>query len=332
MDVYLVERHVAHELDTHHDHACNPEEDDVESGNEHIARIEFAQFSGFFGPAKGAERPQCRREPGIEYVIVLAQCHIVAKLVVLANLILCMSDINIAFIVVPGRYAVSPPELAADAPVLDVVHPFKVRLGPVLGNELDLAGLNRLNCRFRQWLDLHVPLVGQVGLDHRVRAVAARNLYRVVFDRLQKSEFFEFLYDPGASIKAIKTTITFGHVVVERCVVGQDVVHIEIVSLADLVVIEVVCGRDFYAARAELRVDVVVGNDRDTAPDDRQYDFLPNEVFVAFVFRVHSDGAVTQHCFRSRGRNDEVPVTRCKRITEVPQAAGFVCREHLEIG
>jgi hypothetical protein len=34
---------------------------------------------------------------------------------------------------------VAPPQLARDAPVLDVVQPLVVGVGPVLGHELDLA-------------------------------------------------------------------------------------------------------------------------------------------------------------------------------------------------
>ncbi len=35
VDVDLAERHVAHELEPHHDHAGDPEEDDVEAGDQH---------------------------------------------------------------------------------------------------------------------------------------------------------------------------------------------------------------------------------------------------------------------------------------------------------
>ena len=49
-------------------------------------------------------------------------------------------------------------------------------------------------------------------------------------------------------------------------------------ALADFVVIEVVRGRDFDAAGAELGIDIVVGNDRYAPADDRQIDFLADEV------------------------------------------------------
>ena len=57
MDVDLAERHLAHELQAHHDHACNPEEDDVESRDQHGRGVKSAEFRRFCRPAKGRKRP-----------------------------------------------------------------------------------------------------------------------------------------------------------------------------------------------------------------------------------------------------------------------------------
>src|SRR3546814_6115804 len=48
---------------------------------------------------------------------------------------------------VPGGNLVPPPELARDAPRLDVAHPLEVGLLPVLRHEHGLAGLDRLDRR-----------------------------------------------------------------------------------------------------------------------------------------------------------------------------------------
>ena len=44
-DVDVAERHVAHELQSHHHHAGDPEEDDVEAGDQHAARDRSAPSS-----------------------------------------------------------------------------------------------------------------------------------------------------------------------------------------------------------------------------------------------------------------------------------------------
>ena len=53
--VDLAERHVAHELQAEHDHARDPEEDDVEAGDQHAGRVEALR-----GPAF------CSGQPSVE--------------------------------------------------------------------------------------------------------------------------------------------------------------------------------------------------------------------------------------------------------------------------
>ena len=58
----------AGQLDSEHDHARNPEEDDVARRGEDVGGIEGAQLIGLLGPAQRGEGPQARREPGVEHV------------------------------------------------------------------------------------------------------------------------------------------------------------------------------------------------------------------------------------------------------------------------
>src|SRR5690606_16613274 len=91
-------------------------------------------------PAQRAEGPQRGGEPGLEHVVVLAQRAAVAGgLRAGARLGLVAADEDLAALAVPGRDAVAPPELAADAPVLDVAEPVAVGVDPVAGDEADLA-------------------------------------------------------------------------------------------------------------------------------------------------------------------------------------------------
>ena len=56
-----------------------------------------------------------------------------------------------------------------------------------------------------------------------------------------------------------------GAFVVELRVGREDVDQRQVVALADLVVVEIVRRRDLHAARAECRVDVRIGDDRESA-------------------------------------------------------------------
>ena len=70
MHVDRVERLFIQEFKTHHHHAGNPEENDVEAGDQNVGRIIAAQFGGLVRPAQGRERPEGGREPGVEHVLV----------------------------------------------------------------------------------------------------------------------------------------------------------------------------------------------------------------------------------------------------------------------
>src|SRR6185312_10254674 len=137
-------------------------------------------------PTERRERPQRRGEPGVEHVGVLAQPHTLPQAMPGANLGLAPAHIDALVAVIPRRYPVAPPELAADAPVLDVAHPLVIGLGPVLRNETGASALDGFEGRAGERGNLHVPLVGEVRLEHRTRAVSAGHLEAMFFDALEQ--------------------------------------------------------------------------------------------------------------------------------------------------
>ena len=108
-------------------------------------------------------------------------------------------------------------------------------------------------------------------------------------------------------------------------------------ALAHFVVVEVVGRGDFHATGAERWVAVVVGDDRDAAPDQRQFDELADQGLVALVVGVNRNGGVAQHGFRAGGGDDQVVVALggfgavSQRVLEVPQEALFVVVFHFEV-
>ncbi|MNU07966.1 hypothetical protein D3C72_2538030 [compost metagenome] len=48
---------ILHEMQAHHNHAGNPEEDDVEAGDQNIGLIVFFEFRRLVRPAERRERP-----------------------------------------------------------------------------------------------------------------------------------------------------------------------------------------------------------------------------------------------------------------------------------
>src|SRR5262249_42429613 len=58
VDVHVAKRHLPREIGRSHDHAHDPEEDDVEAGDQHRARHESIELRGFFRPAERRVTPQ----------------------------------------------------------------------------------------------------------------------------------------------------------------------------------------------------------------------------------------------------------------------------------
>jgi valyl-tRNA synthetase len=60
VDVDGAKRDIFHEMQSHHHHPRDPEEDDVEAGDQHVGGIEALHFLRFVRPSERRERPQCR--------------------------------------------------------------------------------------------------------------------------------------------------------------------------------------------------------------------------------------------------------------------------------
>src|SRR5450830_273130 len=361
VDVHGLERHlrgtvlVLHQVHGHHDHPGDPEENDVEAGDQHVGGVEFLQEFGLLRPAQGREGPQARAEPGVQYVVVLLQGYVRAEVVLSAYFGFVAADIDLARLVVPGRNAVAPPQLTADAPVLDVAHPREVHVFVLLGHELDTAIFHGSNRRLGQRLGGHVPLVGQPRLDDSAGAVALRHFQAVIVDADQQAGGVEGGNDLLARFETVEAGVFSRDLAVDAVVqraievehlagrqhgsvLVEDVHQRQVVALADFVVVEVVGRGDLHAAGAEFRVAIVVGDDRDTPANQWQLDELADQGLVALIVRVNGHGGIAEHCFRTGGGDDQVVVAFSglgavgQRVLEVPQEAFLVVVFHFEVG
>ena len=121
MDVDVAERHFFHDVQAHHHHAGDPEEDDVEAGDENVGRVVALHLGRLVGPAEGGERPERGGEPGVEHVLVAGERDALAVMLLGEGgcLRLVLGDEDLGVGAVPRGDLVAPPELARDAPGLD---------------------------------------------------------------------------------------------------------------------------------------------------------------------------------------------------------------------
>ena len=266
MQVDGVEGDFAGELQPRHDHARHPEEEDVVAGFHDRGRVEVLQVGGLFGPAQGGERPQAGGEPGVEHIGVLLQ--IGAAAVGAVRGVLAGDGLLAAVGAVPDRDAVSPPELARDAPVLDVLQPVVVDLGEALGHDADAPVAHGRQGGVGQRLDAHEPLRGDHRLDDLAAALRARHGQLVGLFAEHQPGGAHIFPELLAAFEAVQAGVGPAVGVDARRFVqhGDDR---QAVALADLEVVRVVPGRDLERPGAELAVDVFIGDDRDGAVEHR---------------------------------------------------------------
>ena len=165
----------------------------------------------------------------------------------------------------------TPPQLAADTPVLDVVHPLVIGIDPVFGHKFHFARLHCVNRFLRDTFsggvfvaDLvhgHKPLVRQHGLYHLAGTGANRKHHFVRFDFQHQTLGFQIAVYCLARVKAVQTLVGRWAVFVDFGIQGKDGDEWQIVPLRAGVVIEVVRARDLDAARPKSAVYKVVGDD-----------------------------------------------------------------------
>ncbi len=238
----------------------------------------------------------------------------------------------------------APPELAGDTPVLDVFEPLVIRGGPVFRHEPDLAVAHHIERGFGDRLARVIralgrrlahgdePLIREHRLQHHTGAVAARHHQLVRLDGFEQADGFEICHYLLACFEAIEAAILLRRVVVDFRVEREDFDLRQAVTLADLIVVQIVRGRHLDHAGTEFAIDVVVGDHRDFAVSEWQPDHFADQLRIAFVFGMDHYGDVAEHGFRTRGGDRQMTGAVRERVLDVPQVAVFFLAGDFEIG
>ena len=199
-----------------------------------------------------------------------------------------------------------PPQLAADAPVADVLQPVEVDAGEPLRDDADVAfgdgavGLARDAVGLLVAAHVDEPLHTDERLDHRGAALAVADGVAVRFHLLQHAQRFQLLHHAAAGLESLHARIFAGHPG-HVAVFADDVGSVQAVALAHLEVHRVVGRGDLQRAGAELRVNGLVAHHRDDAAHDGQYDVAAPDAVVARVVGVDGYAGVAQHRLRPGG-------------------------------
>ena len=323
MHVDVGEGDLAGELEAHHHHPRHPQEEDVARGREHVGRVEGAQLVGLLRPAERRERPQRRGEPGVEYVGVALPVRPLGRL---------EADVGLLVVAVPDGDLVAPPQLARDAPRADVAQPLQIAARLRLGPDAHPALLDGGDRRLGQLVHRHEPLQRDQRLDALARAVAEGHGVGVGLAVADEALRIERGDDLLARLLHGEARVVGARLGRHAPVLADDRDLVELVAAPDLEVVGVVAGRDLQGAGAEVGLDVVVGDDRQVAPDEGQHRRLADQVAVALVVGVDRDRGVGQHRLRAHGGDHDLAVAVRERVGDVEELVGDLAVLDLEVG
>ena len=324
VDDDVLKRHLVQEVQRAHDHAGNPQRDDVARGDERRRGVMPLEQFRLLRPALRGEGPQLRAEPGVQHVLVLM--HVMAAALGAHIGVLGKGVLPAAVLAVEHGDAMTPPQLAADAPILEVLHPGGVGLRPARGVEGDLAGVDGVERRPLEFVDGNEPLLGQPWLKRGVATVAVHDGVVVVLDVIEQVVLLEPLDDGLAALLAGHA----GELAValdDHRVFIEDIDLRQAVGLTHGVVVGVVCRGDLNEAGAKVGVDVPILKDGDLAVDDGELDSLAYKGSLLGILRGNGNARVAEHGLGARGSDDDVilAVDRLgQRIAQVPQVALLV--------
>ena len=336
-EVHVAERHVAHVFVSGHDHAGHPEEDDVRACHQVARRIVVFDFlvAGVVDAVEQGDGPQPGREPRVEAIFVLTQ--IFQLQVGLAGLLLGQFESLLgrlghhvsAFGQEVGRDAVSPPQLAADTPVLDVLQPVLVRVLVLSGIELQFVVHDRRQSHVGKVLHLEEPLHGELRLDGYVGTLGEAHLVGVSLHLLQQAGGGEVFFNLFAHVEAVHAYVQAGGFA-QGAVVVEDVDARQVVLLAQHVVVHVVGRRHLQTARTELYVHVIILNDGDDTTYKGHDDFLTLQPLVLGVGRIDTHGRIAHDSLRAGRGNYGIATAFGIAVNHFTLGAGFA--RHVVIG
>ena len=269
VQVHLRERQLAlHEVVAGHQHPGYPEKQDLRRGDQCVARVEAREVRRLLRPAERRERPEPRREPGVEHVRILL--HRPAALGARRR-VLPVGPLVAALGAGEHRDAVAPPQLPGNVPVPDVLHPVLERRVPALRDDLEALLAVLREDRLSERLHLHEPLIAEPRLDDRVAAITMAHRMRVRLDLLEQPLLLEHLDNLFARLEPVEPTegrgdpfpFSLPRLFPHGAVFPHDERHLELVARADLEVVGVVRRRHLHEPRSEGRVHGVVPDDRD---------------------------------------------------------------------
>ena len=223
----------------------------------------------------------------------------------------------------------APPELAGNAPVVNIFHPIQVSLGKTLGHELDAAVFYHINGWPGQGLHLYKPLGAGQRFHDGTAAIAAANIMIIGLHFNQITLLFQILHNGFPCLIAVHAVV---FAAVDDLSILIDALHLlQVVAQSDLIVVRVVAGSHLNGTGPEAEFHVVVSHDGELSTDQRKNRIFADEMPIALVIRMNCDAGIAQHGLRAGRGYDELFVGVLNGIADVPEMTGHILVLHFGV-
>ncbi len=197
-----------------------------------------------------------------------------------------------------------------------------------LGIEADGIVLYRFEGGLREIVHLQEPLHGELRFDSGIRSFRKTHFIRVWFYFFEQTGFFEVFFYLFADGETIHTGVTAA-MFVEGSVGMEDIDGRQVIFFTQHIVVHIVGGRYFQAARSEFDIDIFVFDDRHRAAGQRDDQFLPFQMGVFRIIRINAHRRIAENRFRARSGDHRVIIRSLFFIPQVIQFSVYLFMDHL---
>lgn len=343
VEIDFAEGNFAGDVEAHHDHAGDPSKENVGAGFHDVKGI-----IGIFlvlGPIGADDGPVGTGEPGIEGVFVTVISD--AADFDFGEIYTGIKDpfgSLISLSLVEHRDGDTPRDLAGNIPIFETFEIVNKNLFLIRRMEGDFTVFKMLNGSFGKTLDVDEPLGFKHRFDNGAAFITVGDGVGDFLGATHEAGFFEILENFFAGFEGGETTVSFGNVGIHSAVFGDDGDALKIMAFADFKVVEIVSRGDLDGAGTVLGVGVFVGDDGNFAVGEREFDKTTDEILIARIVRIDSDGGIAKEGLGTGGADDDFGVLDIRVIIgatirggddligDVPEVAGLVLMFDFDVG
>ena len=155
----------------------------------------------------------------------------------------------------------SPPDLAGNTPIADIIHPTSIGFGETFRHKLRASIFHTINSSLNKWCHLHKPLFGNQWFHNSTAALTVAYCMIMILDFHQETLLIQFTHQILAAFIAFLSCIFTGfccHMAVHADYYDA----FQVMAHAHFKVVRVMSRRNFNRTGSKFEVYVRISNDR----------------------------------------------------------------------